>query len=643
MNGLRLPATRAVVCLFVGLFTIGLRDSGVLRALHLWTYDLAVRWQAAKTDPYRDIIVVEIDDYSLKALESAVGRWPWQRSIHAAIIEFCSEARVIGVDILFAEADTLHPGSDEALAKQIEAHGATWLAMQPETHADNVTAVPHRLPPSDLDLPSFDSALLPIPILREAGKMAAVVQAVDEEDGVLRQYGLAYDVAGHTVPSFGLGIVADYLEMPLDSIRLERERGLVLPGGEPLPLTPGGRLRLNPSDELPAGISVATILDAWKAELQGNRSELTRERFRDKIVLIGSTATGLHGDRLVTSLGNPEPGILIHARAIANLLRRDAIGVFPIGWTLLLTLLVGLAPALGWAQRPWLMTLLALGSAAIYAALLRGFMAQGRVVAPVLPLVAFSGSAIAMMVHNWYRERRRRYELEALEKVKQQLTDMLVHDLKNRAGPILTSLSFIDEILLDEDSDEDMRDMIRTALESTDRLILEIRSLLDIRRIDEGKMQLDLASEPIVGMLQAAIAEVQPPKLRDEIELCTHNTGDATISVDALIISRVLLNLLRNAADHHTPDTPIVVSCELRNQACYLAVANECPAVPEEKHASLFDPFVSGGRQGLSGSGLGLAFCKMAIEAHGGDVRIYSPLPGKTTGFKVEMCLTEPE
>lgn len=636
----RLPATRLFICLVVGLLTIALRDSGALRALHLWTYDLAVRWQAGHTAPHPDIVIIEIDDESLSRLEGQVGGWPWPRSLHAAIIDFCSEARAIGIDVLFAESDN-HYSGDEALAKAAKAHGRTWFAMQPQEYADPVKIEKDTLPPTDLDVLRFDAAITPLPILQEAGSVAAVLQAGDPEDGVLRQYGLAYDIGDKLVPSFGLAIAADYLELPLDAITLTRAKGLSLAGDRILPVTPQGRLRICPSDERPIGISAADLLEAWRAETTGSGSDLTRDYFRDKVVLVGSTATGLHGDRLITSLGYPEPGILIHARAIGNLLRRDSIGVFPAAWTLVLTLLVGLVPAAGFAQRPVRMTLLAIASAAIYAAFLRGFMWQSRLVAPVLPLVAFPHSAVSMMVHNWYRERRRRHELEALEKVKQAFTDMLVHDLKNRAGPILVSLSFIDDILLDEDDDSELRDMIRTALESTDRLLLEIRSLLDIRRIDEGKMKLERSPQPIVGLLQAAIGGVQPPGLRDSIELRTHNTGDASINVDPLIINRVLLNLLRNAADHRDPDTPIIVSCELRNQACILAVANECPAIPADKQASLFDPFVSGGQKALSGSGLGLAFCKLAVEAHGGDVCIHSPHPGKTTGFLVEIRLAD--
>ncbi|MFT5126546.1 MAG: signal transduction histidine kinase [Rhodothermales bacterium] len=636
-------ATRLLICLLIGLLTLGLRNSSALRALHLWTYDLAVRWQAGHTPTHPDIIVVEIDDKSLAELEDKVGRWPWPRSLHAAIIDYCSAARAIGVDILFVEPDN-HYSGDETLAKAAKAHGHTWFAMQPQAGADTLRIDKDRLPPTDLDVASFETAIAPLPLLRDAGSIAAVLQAGDPEDGVLRHYGLAYNVAGELVPSFGLALAAEYLELPLDAIQLDHS-GLSLAADRVSPVTATGALRISPSDELPIGVSAAAVLEAWTAESSGNTADLTREFFRDKIVLIGSTATGLHGDRLITSLGYPEPGILIHARAISNLLRRDSIGVFPPALALALTLSVGLLPALGLAQRPARMTIVAIASALVYAALLRGLMLQSRLVAPVLPLVAFSSGAVSMMVLNWYRERRRRHELEALEKVKQQFTDMLVHDLKNRAGPILVSLSFIDDILLDEDDDGEVRDMIRTALEATDRLLLEIRSLLDIRRIDEGKMQLTPSPQSAAGLLQAAIAEVQPPELRDSMELQLHNTGDASITVDPLIINRVLLNLLRNAADHREEGTPIIVSSELHDHACILAVANDCPAIPLEKQATLFDPFVSDstGKKTLSGSGLGLAFCKLAVEAHNGEVNITSPRPGKAQGFLVEIRLTQPD
>ena len=180
-----------------------LRDSAALRALHLWTYDLSVRWQAGSVEANTDIVVVKIDDYSLAELEPKVGRWPWPRSLHAAIIDFCSKARAIGVDVLFAEPDSQY-GGDEELAKAAKAHGRIWFAMQPKKHADSLTITKDFLAPTDLDVASFETAIAPLPLLRDVGSMAGVLQKRDPEDGVLRHYGLAYNVAGKLVPSFGL-------------------------------------------------------------------------------------------------------------------------------------------------------------------------------------------------------------------------------------------------------------------------------------------------------------------------------------------------------------------------------------------------------------------------------------------------------
>ena len=152
-SGLWLTVALAVLAALLGSFNGLGRLDQVL-------YDRAVMMTGRAADP--DILIVAIDDASIDAL----GRWPWRRAIHAALLDRLSGARAVGLDLIFAEPDTVNPGDDPILANSIQRNGRTVLPVVLD-RLRNPTAIG-----------------LPIPELARTAASTGFINALIDPDGV---------------------------------------------------------------------------------------------------------------------------------------------------------------------------------------------------------------------------------------------------------------------------------------------------------------------------------------------------------------------------------------------------------------------------------------------------------------------------
>ena len=100
-----------------------------------------------------------------------------------------------------------------------------------------------------------------------------------------------------------------------------------------------------------------------------------------------------------------------------------------------------------------------------------------------------------------------------------------------------------------------------------------------------------------------------------------------SVNAERDLLHRVLANLIDNAIRHSPEESEVRITVEPRDGGVELAVADAGPGIPAEERAAAFDRFVSG-RSTTTNRGLGLAFCKVAIEAHGGKIWIEDAAPG---------------
>jgi two-component system, sensor histidine kinase and response regulator len=228
-------------------------------------------------------------------------------------------------------------------------------------------------------------------------------------------------------------------------------------------------------------------------------------------------------------------------------------------------------------------------------------------------------------------------KLRELEKVRDDLMKMIVHDLKSPLTSVLAAL----EMVLDGDFgavSEAQRRALGDAESKAEDLLALIEDLLEVARIEETGVQLDVQAIAPAALLTEVLHEWEM-RLAQEEAKATMDVADDTpvFHADKGLVKRVFSNLIQNALTH----SPRNVSVSLRarhdgaSDGVLFTVADNGPGIPEEYQEIIFRKFEKAKTPSaprVRSSGLGLAFCKLAIEAHGGRIWVQSA-EGKGSQF----------
>jgi NtrC-family two-component system sensor histidine kinase KinB len=219
-------------------------------------------------------------------------------------------------------------------------------------------------------------------------------------------------------------------------------------------------------------------------------------------------------------------------------------------------------------------------------------------------------------------------ERVALERVREDLTHMIVHDLRNPLGSMMSSLQLIHTAFIERDETVPVMKLVRIAMRSGDKLYRLIDSLLDLGRLEAGETELqkDLVSSD--SLVREAIEQIQPLALnRGQRLVARVKPGLPKVPADRELILRVLTNLLDNAVKFAPKDGRITLSVEREGEKVRFAVSDTGRGIPPESIQRVFDRFVRlDNAKAIKGTGLGLSFCKVAVEAHGGHIWVESEL-----------------
>ncbi|MCF8069999.1 MAG: GAF domain-containing protein [Desulfobacterales bacterium] len=223
--------------------------------------------------------------------------------------------------------------------------------------------------------------------------------------------------------------------------------------------------------------------------------------------------------------------------------------------------------------------------------------------------------------------KKKNNKLEKLEKIKTDLFNMLIHDLK---GPISEVMANID-ILTYTISDEENLDYVKAAQSGCDTLFRMISDLLDIARLEEGNLSPLIEMIPPDDIINESLARLHGLITSKRIEII-QKTGDMpeniSLCCDRGLILRVLQNLFTNAISYSAREDKIEVGCYMSNDGVgILFIRDNGPGIKEEFQEAIFDKYVQiikkqDGRK--YSTGLGLNFCKLAVEAHKGKIVVES-------------------
>lgn len=297
---------------------------------------------------------------------------------------------------------------------------------------------------------------------------------------------------------------------------------------------------------------------------------------------------------------------------------------------------VALATALPRFERPFSLVAYGLFTGFAYAFLVMFLLLQEYLVLPLIsPVLTILCTSTLMQTLAWNGERSTRRKLEAIDIARQLCMDMLVHDLKKRISSVQMSLSMIRS----EPSD----DLIDMAEAGSARMLALVNNLLDIRKIQERGVMLHRERFSISELIRESITDQEAAKHAAHICIDTSAIEDTEFEGDRLLISRTLLNLIWNAIQYAEQGSTVYAACRQTDGDITLSITNSGRPVPELEQKEIFRTFRSGSSinnfKALGATGLGLAFCKLAVEAHGGTIRLQSPCPDAEGGVKVTVAL----
>lgn len=222
--------------------------------------------------------------------------------------------------------------------------------------------------------------------------------------------------------------------------------------------------------------------------------------------------------------------------------------------------------------------------------------------------------------------RRQRDDLMRLQLQKEALTAFLVHDLKNPVNGIELHAQ---RILRDPNATERSRDAAHRISDDARALLRMIVNLLDVSKADEGRLLPRKESIEIGSLVAEIIAAMQLKAKSVGVSLEASIPSELRVQGEHDLVRRVLENLLDNAIRHAPEETPVSVTARAKDGGVEVRVADAGCGVPADQHAQVFERFMQASESaGRANRGLGLSFCKLAVEAHHGRIWIEDAAPG---------------
>lgn len=224
-------------------------------------------------------------------------------------------------------------------------------------------------------------------------------------------------------------------------------------------------------------------------------------------------------------------------------------------------------------------------------------------------------------------------ERKKLDTLRNDLTSMIYHDLRSPLANVMASIDVLKTMLVRKD-DHEFKSLLDIALRSTERIQRLTDSLLDMNQLDSGKAIVNLQPVQVKQLIQEAVDTISPLVANKNQTISLDLDQDLPrMMVDPDMIRRVIINLIENAVKYTQHGGQIRVGSHKNGDFVCVWVEDNGPGIPASEHERIFDKFSRMTLdESIKGMGLGLAYCRLAVQGHGGKIWVESE-PGSGSRF----------
>ncbi len=259
----------------------------------------------------------------------------------------------------------------------------------------------------------------------------------------------------------------------------------------------------------------------------------------------------------------------------------------------------------------------------------------------VLILTVIGGLVVARQYLSLRELASAEARLRQSEAVKDEFISIVGHELRTPLTSIRGSLGLLEGGVFGELPVE-AKGMVSLAVSNTDRLVKLVNDVLDIERIDAGRMRFEPAPVPVASLVRNAMQIVQMAATEADVSLHADLVAEPTVRADADAIVQVLVNLLGNAIKFSPPWSTVTVTVTEERERARIAVSDTGRGIPRDQLDAIFERFHqvnSSDAREKGGSGLGLSIVRDIVDLHAGRVSVQSELGrGSTFSFTLPMA-----
>lgn len=224
------------------------------------------------------------------------------------------------------------------------------------------------------------------------------------------------------------------------------------------------------------------------------------------------------------------------------------------------------------------------------------------------------------------------------ERLRNSLLSTISHDLRT---PLTSMVGLADALELTPPGlSEAQREVASAMRQSAQRMSALVNNLLDMARLQAGAVQLNRAWQPLEEVVGSALAACGDTLSGRDVRVDLPE-GLPLLHLDAVLVERVLVNLLENAGKYTPAGSAIHITARVRSDTVVLSLEDRGPGLPKGREERIFEKFERGQRESATpGVGLGLAICRAIVQAHGGTIEGYNQtLDGVVQGARFDITL----